>query len=123
SLTIRGARYGTDARSNTRNGITGETIMNGEVLADGKRTTSFYIAANDVTIDGFTIQNQTTDSDTGAGIVIAPSRAGTHVFNNILQNNVCGLYLANSSNSNAAIIRGNIFRNNNNDGEHSGRGI
>jgi len=33
------------------------------------------------------------------------------------------LSLGNSSNSNAAVIRGNLFRNNNNDGEHSGRGI
>src|SRR5689334_10914458 len=51
SLTIQGAQAGVDARSNGRAGAA-ESIVS---TANG----SFYITANDVTIDGFTIQGET----------------------------------------------------------------
>ena len=86
-------------------------------------STAFYINANDVTIDGFTVQGQTSVTNRGAGIVIAPGKAGTHIVNNIIQNNVTGLYLANSSSTDAALIQHNVFLNNNNDGDNGGRGI
>jgi hypothetical protein len=123
SLTLRGAQAGVDARSNTRDGVTGETIMNGIVLSGG-RSASLSINADNVTIDGFTIQGNTSpDLAQGAGMVIGPSRSGSHIYNSIFQNNVTGIFLANSSATNPAIIYHNVFRNNNNAGNEGGRAI
>ncbi len=70
------------------------------------------------------MQGETNQNVTyGAGIVIGPNVSGTHIYNNIIQNNVAGLFLANSSSTNAAIIQHNVFRNNNNAGMNGGRGI
>ncbi|HEX8523355.1 MAG TPA: NPCBM/NEW2 domain-containing protein [Tepidisphaeraceae bacterium] len=123
-LTLRGAGAGVDARSNMR-AVTSESVMNGALNAtDSTRSASFYIAADDVTIDGFTVQNETNQSVySGAGIVIAPKVSGTHVFNNIVQNNVAGLFLANYNDAKPAVIYHNLFRDNNNPGLNGGRGI
>src|SRR5207237_6229367 len=58
-----------------------------------------------------------------AAIVIAPSQSGSHIINNIVQNNVVGLYLANASTTDAALVQHNVFRNNNVDGPNSGHSI
>ena len=117
SLTIKGAKAGVDARTRA---TTGETIMGG-ISANGAQTGSFFVTADNVTIDGFTVQGETNKSTTrGAGIVIYPNVSGTHVFNNILQNNVAGLFLANASSTNAAVIQHNLFKNNNNAGVNGG---
>jgi len=52
-----------------------------------------------------------------------PGISGTHFFNNIVQNNIIGLDLANASNSDQAQIEGNLFRNNTNPGAASGTDI
>jgi nitrous oxidase accessory protein NosD len=125
SITIDGAQAGTDARLNNRlNGsASAESLMSGAV-SGGSHTCAFYINANHVTIDGFTVQGETSqDTASGAGIVIAPNRSGTRILNNIIQNNVAGLFLANASSTDAAIIQHNVFRNNNNAGSNGGRGI
>ena len=73
---------------------------------------------------GVIVQGETNQDDvTGAGIVIAPARNGTRILNNIVQNNVSGLFLSNNSSTNRCLIQYNLFRNNNNDGENGGRGI
>ncbi len=108
SLTLRGASGGL-------------SIVDGRPIGSA-RSSAFVITANDVTIDGFTVQGQSSSVD-GAGIVIAPSMAGAHIVNNVIQQNAVGLYLANSSNSDAAIIRHNVFAYNNNVGANYGRGI
>ena len=91
-------------------------------VADGK-SSSFYVNADNVTIDGFDVQGNTSIAQYGAGIVIAPNHSGTHVFNNILENNIAGLFLANNNALNPAVIRFNAFRYNNQLGPNSGRGI
>jgi hypothetical protein len=123
-MTIRGAQAGVDARLNNRlNGATSsESTVTGASTSSGQ-SSAFYINANDVTIDGFTVSGETNTSLYGAGIVIAPNRAGTHILDNIIQNNVSGLFLANSSSSDAAVIQHNVFRGNNNAGANGGRGI
>src|SRR5205823_5057298 len=124
-LTIDGAQAGVDARLNTRlSGPTAnESIVTG-AASGGANGCAFYVNANDVTIDGFTVQGETSqDLFAGAGIVIAPNRAGAHVVNNIVQNNVSGLFLANNSATDAALVQHNVFRNNNNNGVNGGRGI
>ena len=122
SLTIRGAQAGVDARTNARQAGTGESIVTG-VAGSGGQTSAFHVTANDVTIDGFTIQGNTSTSTYGAGVVIAPGTSGTHVLDNIIQNNVSALCLANASATDPAIIQFNVFANNNNAGANGGRGI
>ena len=119
SLTIRGAQAGVDARTRTGS----ETIVTGAKTSAGVGA-SFNITASDVIIDGFTIQGETSQSTSnGAGIVLAPTIHGTQVLNDIIQNNVAGVYLANSSATDAAVFQHNIFQNNNNAGANGGRGI
>jgi len=125
SLTIDGAQAGIDAQSSTRHsGLTaGESIVSGAV-SSGTHSSAFLIKANDVTIDGFTVQGETSqNSQTGAGIVIAPSHAGTRIINDVIQNNVSGLFLANNSSTDPAIIQHDYFAGNNNAGGNGGRGI
>ena len=123
SLTLKGAESGVDARSTRINASVSESVVTGAV-SGSFRTSAFSIKANDVTIDGFTVQSETNqDTSTGAGIVIAPNMSGTHILNNIIQNNVSGIFLANNSSTDPAIIQYNLFRNNNNAGSDGGRGI
>ena len=120
SLTIRGAKAGVDARTRA---TTSETILTG-IAANGAQTSSFYISADNVTLDGFTVQGETSQSTTrGAGIVIAPKVSGTHLYNNIIQKNVAGVFLSNYSTTNPALIKYNLFQTNNNAGINGGRGI
>ena len=125
SLTIKGAQAGVDGRSNARG--TGESIVTG--AASGTFFTSaFKIGGNDVTLDGFTVQGESiSNATTGAGIVILPNVSGTHIINDIVQNNVAGMYLANASATDGALIQHNVFRNNNNNAsdttQNTGRGI
>ena len=122
SLTIRGANYGKDARGS----------RGAESIVYATQTV-FYVGANDVTIDGFTIEGNDADigAGLGAGVLMAPSIHGTHVLNNVIQNNVTGIYLSNNSNTDAAVIQHNLIQNNfeannywtKNPGENGSRGI
>lgn len=118
-LTLRGAQATVDARSGARTGLPAT-----ESVVDGNAgTTSFYITANDVTLDGFTIQNATNVNQFGAGIVLGGGTSGAHVLNNIVQNNIIGLSLANNPSGQSALIQHNMFRNNNQPGPATGSGI
>jgi hypothetical protein len=124
-LTVRGAKSGIDARSNGRlnGGTAGESIVTGAV-SGSTRFAGFNITADNVVLDGFTVQGENSQSTaTGAGIVIWPNHFGAQVLNNIVQNNVSGLFLANNSATVPAVIRQNVFRSNNNAGVNGGRGI
>src|SRR5690242_3468531 len=55
-LTLQGAQAGVDGRSPTRG--TNESVLNGTTTADGI-TSSIFISANDVTVDGFVVQGNT----------------------------------------------------------------
>ncbi|MGN6628154.1 MAG: NPCBM/NEW2 domain-containing protein [Tepidisphaeraceae bacterium] len=123
-MTILGGQYGVDARSSARaESSANESIVTGQLLGSGTRSSGFYIGADDVTIDGFTVQGNTSTTYYGAGIVIAPGRSGAHIFDNIIQNNVSGIFLSNNSATDAAVIQRNVFRTNNNAGSNGGRGI
>jgi parallel beta-helix repeat protein len=98
------------------------SVVDGALVATNDRTTSFTIAADDVTLAGFTIQNNT-DLAHGAGIVIDPGVSGTKILGNNINHNVTGLYLANDSTTDPAVIRSNVFAYNNNSGQNNGRGI
>ena len=119
TLTILGAQSGVDARSATRTGLPAtESVVTG--LAG---TTSFNVTANNVTIDGFTVQDATLPNVFGFGIVLGAGTSGAHVVNNIVQNNIAGLSLANAPGGNQALISSNVFRNNNQPGAATGTGI
>ena len=123
-LTINGAQAGVDARSNSRLTLGSESAINGIYNPSTTlHTSSFYIDANDVTIDGFTVKDNTNAGTYGAGIVIAPGMSGTHIVNNVIESNIAGLYLANASSTDPAVIQHNLFRWNNNAGDNGGRGI
>src|SRR5262249_1475799 len=94
-----------------------ETIVNG-ALNGANRTTAFYIIAADVTVDGFTSSDQTDPNVFNAGIVMGPS--GVTIKNNIITNNVIGIF-ANAAGTSR--IERNLIDGNNNSGPAGGAGI
>jgi len=110
TLTLLGAQAGLDAR--TRGGPE-STVTNPQ---------GTWIAANNVVIDGFTIQGSTNIFFTQYGIWMG-GKSGTQVLNNIVQNNIIGIGLSNPPGSPQVLIEHNLIRNNNNPGSASGTGI
>src|SRR6266496_6287177 len=102
TLTLKGAQAGTDAR--TRGGP--ESIIN-----DIQGTS---VSASNVVIDGFTVQDSVFAAFTGYGIWLNPGVSGTQIINNIIQNNIAGIGLANGGAQ--ALIRHNLIQNNNSPG-------
>ncbi|MBI1833529.1 MAG: hypothetical protein HYR90_01760 [Candidatus Andersenbacteria bacterium] len=106
-LTIEGAQESRDAT--TRNvAIAKESVVNG----------SFNLQANDVTLDGFIIQNNAS----GPGVQTGPTFSGYKIENNIIRNNVFGLYL-HGSGTNKTTVGRNFFDNNNQTGAANGNAI
>jgi hypothetical protein len=117
SVNLLGAQAGVDARNPARTGLPAT-----ESVVDGNNgTTSFDVTASNVTIDGFTVQGDTNPNQFGFGILLGAGTSGAHVLNNIIQDNIAGLSLANMSTP--ALIQHNLFRNDNNTGPVSGTGI
>ncbi len=82
------------------------------------------VSASNVVIDGFTVQNSTVAAFTGFGIWLNPTISGTQIVNNIIQDNIVGIGLANAGVSpQQALIRHNLIRNNTKPGGASGSGI
>jgi parallel beta-helix repeat protein len=116
TLTLEGAQHGVDARG--RSGP--ESIVTG--VGNGGKT-PFYVTANDVTLDGFTVQGATNANQFGFGILLGAGQHGAHVLNNIVQDNIAGLSLANNSTTDQAVIQHNLFKDNNQPGAAQGTGI
>jgi hypothetical protein len=110
TLTLLGAQSGVDARS--RVGAE-STVTNPQ---------GTWVAADNVVIDGFTIQGSTNNSFTGYGIWMG-GRSGTQILNNIVQNNIIGIGLSNPTGSPQVLIKHNLIQNNNQTGSASGTGI
>jgi len=112
TLTLLGAQAGVDARTR----VVPESIIN-----DIQGTS---VSASNVVIDGFTVQNSTVAAFTGYGIWLNPNVSGTKIINNIIQDNIVGIGLANAGTSPAqALIRHNLIQNNTKPGGASGSGI
>jgi len=109
TLTLLGAQSGVDARSR---------VGQESIVSDLYGT---WVAADNVVIDGFTIENST-NSYTGYGIWMG-GKSGTHILNNIIQNNIVGIGLSNRPGGSQVIIRHNQIQNNNQLGSASGTGI
>lgn len=109
TLTLEGAQAGNDARTRAGAESTIEDIQGTSVAASG------------VVIDGFTVQGSTVAAFTGYGIWINPTVGGTQIVNNIIQDNIVGIGLANTGDR--ATIQHNLIQNNNQPGGASGSGI
>ena len=116
SITLIGEQHGVDAR--TRSGT--ETILDG---TNNSGDTLLNVSANDVTIDGFTIQGATNGNDVGTAVYLEPGTHGTQFLNNIVQNNISGLYLSNNSPTDQTVVEQNLFQNNTEPGPGSGNDI
>ena len=114
SVTINGAQAGVDPRSGRAGS---ESIVNGNA-----GTTSFNITASGVTINGFTVTDATNTNQFGTAIYINAGVSGTHLLNNIIQNSITGIFLANGSGG-QAVIQHNLIQNNNQPGAVTGSGI
>ncbi len=102
TLTLLGEQSGVDARGR---------VGPESVLADPEGT---VVVANDVVIDGFTIQESTADF-TGFGVWMGAATAGTQILNDVIQDNIIGIGLSNTGAS-RALIRHNLIQNNNQPG-------
>jgi len=116
SLTLQGGQAGVDARN--RSGA--ESIID-------NACSPVQINADNVTLDGFTVQGSTqADPCTIAGIWMNPGglgfAGGAQILNNIVQNNISGIELDNSG-ALPAKVQYNLVRSNNNPGPGSGNGI
>jgi len=109
TVTLCGAQAGVDAR--TRVGAE-------SIITDAFGT---IVSASNVVVDGFTFQG-VTSSIFPYGLDMAQGTAGTQVYNNIFQNNIAGIGLANAGPSQVLICQ-NLLQNNNNAGSATGSGI
>jgi len=110
TLTLLGAQNGVDARGR----VAAESIV-----TDSQGT---YVTASNVVIDGFTFENSTNGAFTNYGILMGAGTTGTQLLNNIIQNNIIGVGLANSGGS-QVLIKHNQIQTNNQPGAASGTGI
>jgi hypothetical protein len=117
SIQLLGAQAGVDARN--RIGVPESRVVG---PATNLGDAIFIVQADNVVIDGFTIEENTN----GPGITLPTSAgaplSGHWIFNNIIRNNVFGLYL-NSSGTNYTQVRNNFFDNNNQPGAANANGI
>ncbi len=124
TLTILGAQATVDARTRAVP-VTSESVVG---TGDG----AFQILANNVVIDGFTIEgvnnapNLPPFTGLGAGIWTNPGFSGTNgghqIRNNIIQNNIIGIELDNDGTLQTRVER-NLIQNNNASGPDGGTGI
>jgi nitrous oxidase accessory protein NosD len=118
-LTLNGAQQGVDARTRSGGPSTESIITDacGPVV----------VKADEVTINGFTIEGATGSEPTcfHAGIWTNPGfyggQGGTQILDNIIQDNTEGIYLNNGTIP--AKVQNNLIQNNNNPGPSEGDGI
>jgi hypothetical protein len=108
-VTLCGAQAGVDAR----------TRAAAESRITNPRGT--IVSASNVILDGFTFEG-VTNSIFPYGVDMAQGTEGTQVYNNVFQNNIAGIGLANTGPSQVLICQ-NLLQNNNQPGSATGSGI
>ena len=103
-LLLKGAKANVDARTRS---TAGESVV-----------TSFDLDADAVQLNGFTVSGNVA----GPGITTRNTHSGYRLLNNIVENNVFGVYL-NAGGASQTLARQNLIRNNNQAGSASGNGI
>ena len=119
-LTLRGNQFGADARAGRTGLPATETVM--DDTANGGRT-PFNVSASGVVLDGFTVQGVTDGNQFGFGIILGAGTSGSQVLNNIIQNNIAGISLANATAATPTVVARNLIRSNNQPGPVSGTAI
>lgn len=95
----------------------GEDPSNDSIVNGAAGAPVFRVAADDVEIRGFTIQN-TPD----AGISVPSTFSGTRIHRNLIQENTSGVHL-NSSGARPTKVERNCLRDNNRPGSATGNGV
>lgn len=113
-IRLLGAKAGVNATTRTPGGP-GETVVTG--TAGPPSLGLFSAMADDITIDGFTFEGNTT----GGGLATSESFSGYVVEDNIVTSNLTGFY-AESNGHKPSLFRDNFFVRNNN-GANSGNGV
>ncbi|MBP2001623.1 hypothetical protein J2Z69_002668 [Paenibacillus shirakamiensis] len=101
-IQLLGAQSGIDARE--RSG----SLIAETVISQSANQGAIQITADDVIIDGITVQ----DNTAGAGIYSNATHSGYWIINTIVQNNAYGIYL-NSNGQKTVQVRQNMFYSNN----------
>jgi hypothetical protein len=110
TLILSGAKAGQDARTRAH---TGESIIHGT-----SATGAVQLLANRAVFNGFTVE----DNANGPGVYSSPAFSGYRILNNVVQNNVSGIFLHNEGSA-QALVRQNLIRNNNAPANDTGSGI
>ncbi len=92
-----------------------ESVVSGEGVRSG-----FIITANNVTIDGFKVEQAAGGSFSGVGIYSYGENSGFVIENNIITDNTIGIY---PSSNGLATVRHNLIINNNRPGASGGAGL
>lgn len=117
-LTIQGSQGDTsEAQKHPANPIKNATIVEITGGQDG-----FHLAANDIVIRGFTIQDSDMSEPQSVGVEIDRATSGDTIDQNIIQNTTFGMYV-NTNGVHKTTVQNNLIRNNNNPGASSGNGI
>lgn len=111
TLTLKGAKAGVDARTR---GTSGESIVDPPANA----LPGLNLLADNITVDGFTVSG----TDGGPGIQTSGLFSGYDILNNIIRDNVFGLYAHNDGDAQMVVSK-NRFRDNNVAGSAAGNGI
>jgi hypothetical protein len=111
-LRFLGAKAGVDARGRA---ATGESVVN--ATATGSQNATFFVTAQEVVIDGFTIQGATDGAANGCGVDLkggASPAHGAQVRNNIIRGNAVGLCMnfEQATPVRDVVIERNLFRDN-----------
>jgi hypothetical protein len=105
---IFGAQAGVDAWDR-RHSV--ESVVDATLQGGGSgHGAAFSIAANNVVIDGFTIQGGTSGND--AAGVYEIDQVTTQIIHNVIQNNAVGICLNMAGDGNNTVIKRNLIRNN-----------
>lgn len=112
TLTLNGARAG----------VNGTRVPANESIVRPHATTPnapiFMLEANGITLNGFLIE----DNPSNVGVQTRPTASGYQILNNIVRDNVFGIYLHGSGTA-TTLVRRNLLDDNNRPGASSGNGI
>jgi hypothetical protein len=113
TLIIRGAKAGSDAKTRTINPAS-ESVVH----ALDPNLPIFMLQADGVVLNGFLVEGNTNN----AGIQTSPVFSGYQLLNNVVRDNVFGIYLHSGGPTNT-VVRRNLLIDNNRPGAASGNGI
>jgi nitrous oxidase accessory protein NosD len=111
TIIVKGAKSGIDARTRA---TTDESIVH----SANPSLPIFMLAADNVILNGFLVEGNSNN----AGIQTSPTFSGYRIVNDIVRDNVFGIYLHGSGVARSA-VRLNLLEDNNRAGSASGNGI